>query len=481
MRYAVQRYGTWEWLDREAFIMTNDGPEWARNAYGIMRAHVPSPAARPAHDGRDMFEEWGTLVHFEIDDPGRTRREWTGMVSEATLGRAGWDLTLVEHPAYLKGTPFEGLIRGVKDDPADMLRQLVADVQAWRNAWYGCTVEGTTPVRVGTDLDDRIAAARAAMDARRKTLDAFSKTSKSKTKELQDADSTLADDVAQARALVTQAQALVTELIGTNAESAQIALARQTLTQRLAEYRQALAGYNTEIAAGRSALANARKTKESAQTAYDAAKKAYDTLKQQRNDGEGAYVIDGDELPDAYGVLQDLCRTAGIEWTTRTRYSEGAPDVSILIHYPTAGARRRDLVFDTGVNITAPLELDRLPYFNAAAGRGAGEGQTAIRRNTSVPTDRMRRTAVVEDKAAKKNAQIDAQMRAKLRASTGAMFPRAIEVRDHPNARIGSWRPGDIITISGVTTIGTRWKGLARIESWSWPSRNRALLQLEPA
>lgn len=481
--YALQRYWTWDWLDYEAPLFTRDGPEWARSAYGIMNATVPAPAAHRlvANDGRPMFEEWGTFVHVQIDDPGRVRRIWTGIVSEATLTSAGWDLTILEHPGYLKGEPYQGLIRGVRDDPAVLARQLVNDVQAFPNAWYGCKVEGSTPVRLGSDLDDQIAAARAAMDARRQTLNTFTKAKVQATLGLQDSDSTLADEVTQARSLVAQAQSLIVQLTREGAPVDQVEQARQTLVQRQAEAAQALAGYNLELAAGRAALNNARRTKEEAQKAYDSAKATYDALTARRQNGEGAYIIDGDDLPDSYTALQDLCRTAGVEWTTETRYSEGAPDLAIVVHYPRAGGRRDDLVFDTSVNIINALELDRLEYYNAAVGVGSGEGAAAIRGTVDVPTLRMRRTVEVENKAARTKAQITARMREALSGTTGELFPTEIEVRDHPNCRIGSWQVGDLIQITGVTTIGTRWSGLARIESWSWPSMNRARLQLAPA
>lgn len=482
-RFALQRYGTWEWLDYEAPLFTNDGPEWARNAYGIMNAEIPSPVVYRmiADDGRPMFEEWSTFVHVEIDDPGSKRRIWTGIIAEATLTGAGWKLVVLEHPGYLKGEPYQGLIRGVREDPAVLARQLVNDMQAWPNAWYGCTVVGSTPVRIGSDLDDRIAAARAAMDARRKTLDSFTKSKAKSTLGMQDADTTLADEVAQSRLLVEQAKSLILQLERAGAPAEQIAQARQTLTLRQAEAKQTLAAYNTELAAGRAAVASARRNKDDAQKAYDSAKAAYDALTDQRRVGEGAYVIDGDDLPDAYSALQDLCRTAGIEWTTTTQYTEGAPALSIVMHYPRAGGRRDDLVFDTAVNIIGALELDRLEYANAAVGIGAGEGAAAVRSVVDTPTLRMRRTIEVENKAARTKAQITARMREALAATSGELFPTQIEVRDHPNCRIGAWQVGDIVQVDGVTTIGTRWSGLARIDSWSWPSPNRARLQLVPA
>lgn len=478
-RFVLQRYGTWAWLDYEAPLVTDDGPEWALGAYGIMRATLPSPAAHlqlTAEDGHPLLWEWGTLVHVEL---GPGDRRWTGIVRTADLTKSGWELTIVEHPGYLDGTPWLGLVRGIRADPADLIRQLVTDTQAWPGAWYGCTVEGSTPVRLGTDLDDRVAAARAVMDARKQQLDSFSQSSRAETKALQDLDSTLSDEVTQARTLLAQAQQQVAALIQSGAPDAQITAARHTVDTRKGVYETALTAYNAEIAAGRVALAQAQSSKEAAQAAYDAAKVAYDVLKERRKDEGGAFEIRGDDLPDTYKAVQDVATTAGVEWSTRTTYSDGAPDVGIVIHYPQAGRRRDDLIFDTSVNILHPLELDSADaYANAAVGVGAGEGDAAVRRTMSVPSPRMRRVTVVEDRAIRTDTQMDAALRAELRATAGDPAPSEIEVQDHPNCPIGAWQVGDVIPISGVTTIGSRWDGLARISSWSWPSRYRARIRL---
>lgn len=483
MRYSLQRYGTWEWLDFEAPIISSDAGELALSAYGVMRATVPAPAAHRtiAQDGRPMFERWGTIVHLESGDTRAPRRHWTGVVESASLGSSGWDLTLRELVGYPAGVPYEGLIRAVQADPADVLRQLVTDLQALPGGWYGCTVEGSTPIRVGTDLDNKVAAARAAMDARKQTLDAFSKTSRDQTKELQDLDSTLSDEVTAAQTLLAQAQQEVAQLVTDGADPALIAAAKATVTARQATYQAALAGYNTELAAGRAALAAARATKEEAQSAYDAAKAAYDALKERRKTEGGAYEISGADLPDTYREIQALASECGFEWTTRTSYSAGAPDVAIVIHYPRAGSRRDDLVFDTSVNIIDALELDDGDYANAVIGVGAGEGPTAVRVSLSEPTSRMRRPVVVEDRSLRTAEALRARARTVLRASTGEPRPLDITVRDHPNAPIGSWQVGDIITVRGVTTIGSTWQGLARIRSWSWVSRTRARINLDPA
>ncbi|WP_336651617.1 MULTISPECIES: hypothetical protein [unclassified Leucobacter] len=483
MRYSLQRYGTWEWLDFEAPIISSDAGELALSAYGVMRATVPAPAAHRtiAQDGRPMFERWGTIVHLESGDTRAPRRHWTGVVESASLGSSGWDLTLRELVGYPAGVPYEGLIRAAQADPADVLRQLVTDLQSLPGGWYGCTIEGSTPIRVGTDLDNKVAAARAAMDARKQTLDAFSKTSREQTKELQDLDSTLSDEVTAAQALLAQAQQQVAQLVTDGADPALIAAAKATVTARQATYQAALAGYNTELAAGRSALAAARATKDEAQSAYDAAKAAYDALKERRKTEGGAYEISGADLPDTYREIQALASECGFEWTTRTRYSAGAPDVAIVIHYPRAGSRRDDLIFDTSVNIIDALELDDGDYANAVIGVGAGEGPAAVRVSLSEPTSRMRRPVVVEDRSLRTAEVLRARARTVLRASTGEPRPLDITVRDHPNAPIGSWQVGDIITVRGVTTIGSTWQGLARIRSWSWVSRTRARINLDPA
>ena len=482
LRYALQRYGTWEWLDLEAPLVSSDAGELALSAYGVMRATVPAPAAHrvTAHDGRSMFERWGTIVHIETGDPRAPRRHWTGIVESATLGASGWDLHLVELVGYLDGIPYEGLVRAIREDPATIVRQLVTDTQSHTGGWFGCTVEGATPVRVGTDLDAQVAQARATRDARKEQLDAFSKTASTRTREMQDLDATLSDEVTEALAQLGLAQQQLAQLVADAAPSEQITIARQTVATRESVYRSTAVAHQAELAAGRAALAQARATKEEAQASYDAADASYQAFVERRKTEGGAYEIRADDLRDTYREIQALAREHGFEWSTRTHYSAGAPQVAIIIHYPAAGSRRDDLIFDTSVNILDPLELEDGEYANVAIGRGAGEGPTAVQATVTQPSPRMRRPIVVEDRSMRTNARARAAARAALKSTTGDPYPTEITVRDHPNCRIGSWQVGDIITVRGVTTIGTTWRGLVRIKSWSRVSSTRARLRVDP-
>lgn len=484
MRWAAQRTGTWRWLDYEVPLVTQGGPEWSLNAYGILRASVPAPAATVvnADDGYPMFARWGTLLHFEIDEGGRTRREWTGIVKDAVLDGRGWTLEIVEFPGYLAGVPFEGFIRGVAMDPAEMFRRVVNHVQSWDNAWLGISVNGSTPVRFGTDLDTKVATTRAAMDARKKTMDTLNKTKATATSSLQDDSSTLKDEVAAALRSMNIAVAFLTYAIQQGLSNAEIATYKANSDAATQAYSQTLSRYNSELAAGKAAVAGAKTNKEAAKKAYDAASEAYRKAKDERAEKGGAYEILGTDLKDSYRLISDLAKTAGFEWTTETRYSEGAPDLRINISYPNAGGRRDDLVFDTAVNIVHELELDSYGEFaNAAIGVGAGEGSKAIRRTKTLQSYQLRRPVVVEDKSLKTNAQVDAAMNRELALLRSAPYPKKISVRDHPNCRIGAWGLGDLITVKGVTRQGVLYSGLLRVVSWTRTSQYEADIELQPA
>lgn len=482
MRYSAQRYGTWEWLDLELPLDT-EGPEWVLSSYGILYGVVsPDLGLMKASDGRPVLEEWGTIIHAETGE-GETSRRWSGIVVRSELSGKEWSVTVFEWPGYLAGTPVESLIRGVNADPASLFSQVWQNVQAMPNAWLNVNVVGSTPVRIGTDSDDRVAIARAYMDGRRETLDALSSNKNTKTAELQDTTSTLADELAQARKQVTEAQNTVNQLIAAGAPPAQIAAARAVVTSRQSTLNTVQGVYTSETNAKKQALALARADRDSAQSAYDEARDAYEAARERAREDGGAYEIRPEDTPDALDTIKALCETAGIEWTTETRYSDGVPDLVVNIHYPEAGTRRDDLVFEQGINIVSELQLirDGEDYANAALGVGSGEGDKSIRAEIASTSSRMRRVTVVEDKSINNKDHLLARMRSDLKEKSGEPYVAEFEVVDHELAPMFSWNVGDTIRISGEVPHYGYYSKLYRIISWQMINDNKALIRTKLA
>lgn len=478
MRYSAQRYGTWEWLDFELPLDT-DGPEWGLSTYGIMYGTVaPDLGLAKAEDGRPVLEEWGTLIHAETGS-GASSRRWTGIVVRSELNGKDWVVTVREFPGYLQGTPIESLIRGVEEDPANLVRQIWQSVQGVPNGWLNVNVNGTTPVRIGTKSDDIVAARRATMDGRKQTLDALNKSKDQATAELQET-ATLADEVALARQAVTVAEAHVNALIQNRAPSAEIESARLLVVARRATLTTAQTAYNAEASAKTAALKSAKKNKDDAQKAYDQAREAYDKAVDQAQEDGGAYELRPEDTPDALESLNALCDVTGIEWTTTTKYSNDVPNLGIEIHYPYAGSVRNDLVFEQGLNIISELRLvrDGEEYANAALGVGAGEGTKAIRNSVASTSPRMRRVAVFEDRTIKKKADLVDHMHSELRRRSGEPYVEEIEIVEHENAPMFSWNVGDHILISGEVPHYGYYSELHRIISWQLLGEKKALIRL---
>lgn len=478
-RYSVQRYGTWEWLDLDAKLET-DGPEWALSTYGVMEATLPPAAGNMrAEDRRLIYEEWGTLIHAETGS-GAARRRWTGIVTRSELDGGQWKLKIREWAGYLDGMPIERRIIGVEEDPADLLRKVWAGVNLMCAPGLNVTVAGSTPIRLGTTSTQLVSEARAVMKARKKELDAYTKAKNAKKKDLAVLVADKSTVVAEARRQVAAAQRYVTQLVNDGAPPFEVEEAMQEVREQQTLLEEALTSYTEETGTGKAALTTAKDLKSVAQVAYDLAQEAYnDAVDQERRDG-GAYVISPDGISDAHDAIADLTKH-GFEWTTSTTYSEGAPVLTVHVHYPRAGRVRDDLIFEQGINIVSDLEPVRGgdEYANAGIGIGAGEGRNAIRQTVENTTRRMRRPAVIEDKSLNRDRLVNAALRAEIRARSGRAYIDEITVIDHPMTPIGSWAVGDEIRVTGTVPNMGRYSELHRIVSWQMVGDTKAKLRLQ--
>lgn len=129
----------------------------------------------------------------------------------------------------------------------------------------------------------------------------------------------------------------------------------------------------------------------------------------------------------------------------------------IEIGYPSLGAERDDLRFVVGENVVQPLRVsfEGADYASEVTVLGAGEGRRMVRQ--SVRTNnrtRLRRVAVLEARDVSTDVKARSIASNELIYRYGDANIATVVVRDHPNAPLGSFAPGDFIL---VQSKGSGW------------------------
>ncbi len=134
----------------------------------------------------------------------------------------------------------------------------------------------------------------------------------------------------------------------------------------------------------------------------------------------------------------------------------------LRLAHPRLGRRRTDLSFVQGENVTALATPSYRggEFANEIIGVGKGEGSKML--VTRIPNidGRLRRVAMHVDKLIGSKARLDSKVREELGKRAQGLHVPMIEVRDHPNARIGSWQPGDDVLVE----VSLPWVG--RVSVW---------------
>lgn len=483
MRYVAQRFGSWETLHRELplSVTRGRGAEWGLTMYGTIEGtikpeHVDS--LRRAEDGRPVLEEWGTLIHLEAGT-GADRRRWTGIVDRVRPAGASLNVRIRELLGAVDDLIYTGNIYGVRVDPVDLVRQLWTYSQAQKQGDLGVTVLGSSTLRVGTDSDLKAAAAKRARDAAKKSLEARSSPRKAKQAEIRK----ITDQYVPIMRPLTDARKAATDeydrLVAAKAPKDQIAAQRKIVTQRqeaLGKRRDERDKKTKPLKGQLQVLQDAEAPwKENLEEAEEVLRKAQE---KERADG-GSIRIEAADFPNTWREIQDLAAEYGFELTTRTVWKSGKPDYRVQAHYPSAGKVRNDLVFQQGINVMSELVPDRIEYASQFLGRGAGEGESAIRFNLARVDKRLRRNKVVTRPTAKTTARLRAEVQDEAKLATGQLSIPSIVVRDSTFAPMWSWNPGDSIYVQGTIPHVGKYGAWHRIKSWRLLSEHEAELFLE--
>lgn len=147
-RYIAQRALSNEFLHWDVPIDVT-GLRWDLSGPGGLRGAIsPDVGNLRDADGRLILEPWGTYLFAE---EGGTIR-WGGIVQRSAFRGPVWEVEAAGFTSYPHGVPYLGFIRETDADPADLYRQIWADLQAYPEGNLGVQVDSTkTSWRVGTD------------------------------------------------------------------------------------------------------------------------------------------------------------------------------------------------------------------------------------------------------------------------------------------------------------------------------------------
>ncbi len=467
LRYIVERISDGKFLELELPI-TVSGAGRKRNGAGSFSGEIAPIFDVYKYAGSDaLIDPLATFIHEEAD--GVIRGTW--IVTRTEFEGATWRIEGQGFSSFFAGRPYEGEYRGVQVDPIAAARHVITHAQSMTGADIGVKVVGSSPVRVGSDSDTKLAAAEAVLkEAKRvRTENTKKRTAKTKTKQAltKSHDATIKALQATSKARLQTLQALRKS----KAPAAQIAAAqtaRNTAVQNVktaqAAKKTALKPVNDELALIRTALKADTKSVDQAQDKVKAAKEAVDA------DG-GAWKILWWDTPDCLQSMQEAIDEAGYEWVEWSGWNADRTKVLKEIRaVPRVGRKQDGLSFVEGDNIIeqVTIEADSADYANTVVAIGAGEGKKALRVTLSVASSRRRRPYVLDAKEVTKRSVLEGLARAELAARSQLLSVAAIRVINHPNAEFGVFDVGDTILIDTDGTGAGRQRIWRRIEELEW-------------
>lgn len=152
---------------------------------------------------------------------------------------------------------------------------------------------------------------------------------------------------------------------------------------------------------------------------------------------------------DLGSVLSTLAKDTPFEWRENASWSSGNLSLRLELGYPSLGARRPDIRFEIGINVTAVPPLDSRDHATEVTVLGAGQGRAMMRAIASGNRGGLRRAVVVERKNIRKADAAGAAARAEVARRTAKWVPDTLKVKDHQFAPYGSFQPGDRVYLTG--------------------------------
>jgi hypothetical protein len=448
-RFHLQSLPDRTWIDRDVplqggqVIQAVNGPGAIS---GYLSLNYPNLSA---------IKEWGALLVAEQDGANPVAAIIDTATSEPSTGRL--KVEAGGFSMYPTGMPWtDADYAGIQVDPCDLFRMVWASLQAKPNGDLGVVVDpDTSTVRLGIPEDPKLTAAKAGLAAA-VTAEASAKSAYNASAAAKNATRVnllAAAGLGGTGLVIWQDSAPSGSRRSTknlwidknDANKAYVWTGKKWALQTVstqATINTLLANYNNATTAP-------------AQTAWTAKKAELAAAKKKKSDINGGdaqpFTLTWWENHDLGSVLADLAKNTPFDYRESSAWNGEDITHRLELGVPALGVRRPDLRFEVGVNATVAPPLLERDYASEVMVLGSGTGRAMVRATATGNPGRLRRAVVVQRKDIGKTDKAATAARAEVDARSAAWVFNTLDVSDHPNAPYGSYRPGDVVYVTGDT------------------------------
>lgn len=448
-RYILQSVPDKEFVDLDV-PLTNVTITDAISGPGDISGTLPIQySALKKSNGKLAISEYGTMLHVERDGEIIS----SGIVDTIEIQNDSLSISAGGFSVYPSEQPYLGKKKEfISTDPAEIIRFAWLWLLDFPDALPDVSIDiTTTDVTVGKPEGRELTALKDKLKAEKRKLETLEKS-------VQVGNQTVAN--AKKAVYVAAKRLTVGEIVEqasqpSGKKAVKNNLWRDTDNGKIYFYRDSWQEITYDNGPINTAIANYR----AAKTNYDASvlkvknhiesiKTIEDKIRDRSEDEAEPIVLSWDTTDDIQKVINDMVDASGLEYRERSFWS--GDDIHYRLEMGTPlGARRNNIYFEIGQNVTVVPTVKLTDYASGCLLLGSGEGDKRIHSERHSNTGKLRKVTVQSAPQATTKAKAETEAKNFLKESQAERSIDQITVVNHPLAPFGTYSPGDEIHVAG--------------------------------
>lgn len=448
-RYLLQSVPDQEFIHTD-IPLTNVTITEAISAPGDISGVLPIEyAALKKSNGQLAISEFGTMLHVERDGEIIA----SGIIDGIEIQNEALSISAGGFSMYSSEQPYLGPKKTyISTDPAKVIFDCWNYLLSFPDSLPNVTVDviktgatvGKPEGRILTEKKDKLASEKKKLDALEKTVQvANTQMLTAKRAVFKAAKQLRIGEIIEQSAKPSGKKA-VRNNIWRDTDDGKLYLYRTEWLEIL--FNQA--EITTAIANWRTTKTNYDKAVTAVKTQKTAIKAVEDQIRDLSEEQAEPLVLSWHETDDLSKVINDMVDISGLEYRERSFWN--GDDVHYRLEMGTPlGARRSNIHFEIGHNVTVVPSVKLTEYSSGVLLLGAGEGDKRIRDERHSNTGKLRRVTVQSAPQANTKAKAEKEAKNFLKEAQVERSIDQISVTNHSLAPFGTFAPGDEIRITG--------------------------------